>query len=269
MTKIVGILNITPDSFFDGGQYNEKENALRQLEILLQGGVDVVDVGAESTRPNATPINDEEEWRRLENILPLVVLEVQKYNQKNHKKIEVSLDSRHSKTVGLALGLGIDIINDVSGFDDLEMIDLAVKSGKKIVVMHNLGVPADKNKVVDESLDVVEVVLDWMENKLEQLLKAGVKKSQIIFDIGIGFGKNAQQSIQLLKEIDRLRVLDLPLYIGHSNKSFLDELVIDNCVTREEKTYAVSAGLAANNVEYLRVHDVAKNRQAIGKVNFN
>ena len=254
MTKIVGILNITPDSFFDGGRYDEKENALNQLSILLQQGANVVDIGAESTRPNAVMILPDEEMQRLRDILPLIIQEVQKYNQKNHKNIEISLDSRHSQTLFWALGLGIDIINDVSGFVDLKMINLAVKSGKKIVAMHNLGVPASRNKIVDESLDVVQVVIDWMGNKLQQLLKAGIKKERIIFDVGLGFGKNACQSIKLLKEIDRLRVLDLPLYVGHSNKSFLDEMTIENCSTRAEKTIAVSKYLVEKNIEYLRVH---------------
>ncbi len=265
MTKIVGILNITPDSFYDGKRYDEKENALKQLKILLNNGADIIDVGAESTRPNATPISDDEELKRLEEILPLIVLEVQKHNQKNQSQIEVSLDSRHAKVVAWALELGIDIVNDVSGFDDLEMIDLAVKSGKKIVVMHNLGVPASKNKIIDESLDVVQVVIDWMQDKLKKLLEAGVKKEQIIFDIGIGFGKNSTQSIRLLKEIDRLRVLDLPLYVGHSNKSFLDDLkpekwlmmnknLLENFTTREKKTVVVSKYLKEKNIEYVRVH---------------
>ncbi len=253
-TKIVGILNITPDSFFDGGKYYQKENALKQLKILLEQNVDIVDIGAESTRPNATPINDEEEWQRLKDILPFIIFTVQKHNIQNQSQVEVSLDSRHSKVVAWALDLGIDIINDVSGFEDLGMIELAVKSGKKIVAMHNLGVPADKNKIIDENLDVVEVVIDWIKNKTEQLIKAGVKREQIIFDIGIGFGKNSAQSIKLLKEIDRLRVLDLPLYIGHSNKSFLDDWAIEGCDNREKKTSAVSAYLVSKNIEYLRVH---------------
>jgi dihydropteroate synthase len=228
MTKIVGILNITPDSFFDGGKFNYVDAALNHLWQLIKDGADVIDVGAESTRPGAVPIDDKEEWQRLENILPQVILEVQKYNQKHHKKILVSLDSRHSQTVSKALELGVDIINDVSGFEDFEMMKLAAQSGKKIIVMHNLGVPADKNKIIDENLDVVEALIDWMKNKLEILHKAGVKKSQIIFDIGLGFGKNAAQSIKILQEIDRLRELDLPLYVGHSNKSFLDEMEIGN-----------------------------------------
>jgi len=257
MTKLVGILNITPDSFFDGGKYNQKESALSQLNTLLTQGANVIDIGAESTRPSAVAIDHEEEWCRLQDILPQVINYIQNYNPINQSAVKISLDSRHFQNVAKALDLGIDIINDVSGFEDVAMVKLVAKSGKKIVVMHNLGVPADKNKIIDESLDVVQVVANWMQNKLQQLLKAGVKKEQIIFDIGLGFGKNSAQSIKLLQEIDRLRVLDLPLYVGHSNKSFLDEMVIDNCLTREEKTIAVSKYLVGKNIEYLRVHKIS------------
>jgi dihydropteroate synthase len=300
LSKIVGILNLTPDSFFDGGKYNVTSSALLHLQELLANGADVIDVGAESTRPNAIPIDADEEWLRLKDILPVIIQEVQKYNQKSGwqqsgKRVEVSLDSRHWQNVVKAVDLGIDIINDVSGFEDEQMIKLAVQSGKKIVVMHNLGVPADKNKIIPENLDVIKVLIDWMKNKLEILLKAGVQKSQIIFDVGIGFGKNSLQSIKILQEIDRLRELDLPLYVGHSNKSFLDDFSSDVCLsdsenrarevkssllfrreggclsdsenrarevkssplsTREEKTILVSKYLIQKNIEYLRVHDV-------------
>ena len=129
VTKIVGILNITPDSFFDGGKHNQSKTALFHLEQLIKEGADVIDIGAESTRPNAIPIDDIEECARLEDILPQAIRIVQKYNQKNQSKIEISLDSRHSKTVAWALDLGVDIINDVFGFEDEKMIQLAAKSG--------------------------------------------------------------------------------------------------------------------------------------------
>lgn len=273
MTKLVGILNITPDSFFDGKKYYQEESALRQLEVLLAHGADAIDIGAESTRPGAIAISYEEEWQRLKNILPQVIKYIQNYNQINHRAVEISLDSRHFQNVARALDLGIDIINDVSGFENEEMTRLAVQSGKKIVVMHNLGIPANKNIIISENLDVTKVLMDWMKNKLQKLQKSGVKKEQIIFDIGVGFGKNAQQSIKLLQEIDRLRALDLPLYVGYSNKSFLDELkdgaqllggrVGFNFRSREDKTLIISVYLAGKNIEYLRVHDIQKNKLAI------
>ncbi len=262
ITKFVGIMNITPDSFFDGGRYNKNNTAFLHLEKLLKDGADIIDIGAESTRPNATPISSQEEKLRLKDILPQAISIVQKHNkkiwQKNLTKVEISLDSRNSETASWALGLGVDILNDVSGFVDLKMIKLAAQSNKKIVVMHNLGVPAEKTKIVDESLNIVQVLLDWMENKLINLQKNGVKKEQIIFDIGLGFGKNSAQSIKLLQEIDKLRDLDLPLFVGHSNKSFLDDLAIKNCQTREEKTNSISTYLISKNIEYLRVHNIAK-----------
>lgn len=256
MTKFVGILNITPDSFFDGGKYDEENNAVMQLENLLKKSADIIDIGAESTRPNATSLSADEEWERLKNILPKAIKIVTQHNLENQRQVEISLDSRHHQNVVKALELGIDIINDVSGFKDSEMVLLAAKSGKKIILMHNLGIPADKNKIIDVDLDAVEIVINWGQIKIEQLQKAGVKKEQIIFDPGIGFGKNSTQSIELLKQIDRLRILDLPLYVGHSNKSFLDYWDIENCINREEKTAAVSQYLIEKNVEYLRLHKV-------------
>jgi dihydropteroate synthase len=255
MTKIVGILNITPDSFFDGGQYDEEKKALKQLEVLLRDGADVIDVGAESTRPDAKPISCAVEWSRLEAILPKLINVVENYNKKSNKNVEISLDSKNPQNVSKALDFGINIINDVSGFKDRKMIDLASKSGKKIVLMHNLGIPADRNKIIDENLDVIEVLIGWAVAKIDLLQKAGIKKDKIIFDVGIGFGKNPAQSIKILKEIDRFRVLGVPLYVGHSNKSFLDGWDIEGCKNREEKTAFVSSYLMSKNIEYLRVHD--------------
>lgn len=267
-TKLVGILNITPDSFFDGGKYSSVQSCIVHLKGLMRDGVDVVDIGAESTRPNATPITSQEEWFRLKDILPEVIKCVKEYNLAMGKEIKISLDSRHHNNISQALNLGVDIINDVSGCVDKEIIKLAAQSGKKIVVMHNLGVPSDKNKVIDNNLDVIGVLISWMQEKLKQLLDSGVAKEQIIFDVGIGFGKDAKQSIFILKNINKLRVLDLPLYIGHSNKSFLDHesirdlIKIDNnnyskldlVQSRMLKTKLVSQYLIKNGVEYLRVH---------------
>ena len=255
--KLVAILNLTPDSFFDGDKHNDLESALRHLKILISKGADVIDIGAESTRPDATPISADEEWNRLKNILPAAIKLISYHNQKNQKKVEVSLDSRHHQTIAKGLLLGIDIINDVSGFASEKMIQLAVNSGKKIVVMHNLGVPANPSNIIDQNLDVFEVLIDWMKTKLQKLQKAGVKKQQIIFDIGVGFGKNAQQSIQILQQIDRFKILDLPLYVGHSNKSFLDHWNLgDQATNRAEKTKLISKYLIERGVDYLRVHEL-------------
>ncbi len=221
-SKIVGILNLTPDSFFDGGRYNQEISALKQIENLIAQGANIIDIGAQSTRPDALIISPNQEWQRLEAILPQAIKLVAKHNQKNQINIKISLDSNNHQTVSKALKLGIDIINDVGGFDNLNMANLAAASGKKLVVMHNLGAPADKNKIIDPKLNVVAEVFDWMQKKIKWLNGLGIEKSQIIFDIGLGFGKNADQSIELLSAIDQFKNLGLPLYVGHSNKSFLD-----------------------------------------------
>ena len=245
LTKLIAILNITPDSFFDGGKYNAPDLALQQAQKLIDDGADIIDIGAESTRPGAIPITTEEEWKRLEQILPLIIKLA-----KNHN-VKISLDSRNYQTIYKALECGgIDIINDVSGFSHPKMIELAAQSGKKIIVMHNLGIPADKNKIIPTDLDVIEVIIEWMAERLNLLLQSGVKQQQIIFDPGIGFGKNAAQSMAIIKNIERLKIFNLPLLIGHSRKSFLDY--------NENKTAEISSYLAKKHIEYLRVHNICQ-----------
>ncbi len=266
--KLVGILNITPDSFSDGGRFNNLQNALDQTQNLIEEGADIIDIGAESTRPNATPISHQEEWQRLEIILPQIIDICYKNN------VAVSLDSRNSKTVRKALDLGIDIINDVSGFNDKKMINLASKSSKKIIVMHNLGIPAKKDIIIDKNLDEIEEIKNWAKSKIIHLQNSGIKKENIIFDLGIGFGKDAEQSINILNNIKEFKDLGVEIYVGHSRKSFLDELYISyeflkmgfgsSGNYRNTKTLLVSQNLMEQGVDYLRVHDVLNHKKLIG-----
>jgi dihydropteroate synthase len=256
VTKFFGILNLTPDSFSDGGKFNEVDLALSQTKKLIEDGADIIDIGAESTRPGATPITATQEWHRLEKILPEII----NYTKKNHPQIEISLDSRHPETIFKALELGIDIINDVTGFENIEMIKLANASQKKIVVMHNLGIPADKSKVLPEDSSPTEILISWIKTKLNQLTKSGIKQPKIIFDPGLGFGKTAKQSIHILENIEKLKALEIPLLIGHSKKSFLDEMDFGEKKSREEKTILLSKKLIDEGVNYLRVHDISANK---------
>src|SRR5690606_35864865 len=162
------------------------------------------------------------------------------------------------------LSLGIDIINDVNGLGDEKMLQLAVQSRALIVVMHNLGLPADRHKIIPEDEDAVLYIMNWMEQKLVHLDKWNIARNRVIFDPGIGCGKTARQSIIILQNIERLRSLGLPLLIGHSKKSVLDQLQngdINLDEDRSVKTLKLSAYLASKNVEYLRVHDVAENKR--------
>lgn len=251
-TKIVGILNVTPDSFSDGGKFNSLDSALNHLQKLIADGADIIDIGAESTRPQATKIGHKEEWLRLEKILPAII----SFTKNCARPIKTSIDSYNFETVKKSYELGIDVINDVSGLADEKIVDFIAEKNIETVLMHNSPVPVIEDLVINPHINLIGEILRWGEKKISDLEKKNVKKSQLIFDPGIGFNKDALQSIRILKNIETFRVFGLPLYVGHSKKSFLDSVKIDG--DRAEKTALISKYLAAKNVEFLRVHDVAK-----------
>lgn len=264
MTKIVGILNVTPDSFSDGGCFLGREEALRRLDEMLEEGVDVVDVGAESTRPGAVAVGFEEEWRRLSSVLPEIVRRVREFSVQNGREVLISIDSYNFETIKKAYDCGVDIINDVSGLRDERVVDFVAKNGVKVVLMHNLAIASNPDIVVNAAMGAAEAVFEWGRGKIADLEEKGVKKSQIIFDPGIGFAKNAQQSIRILKNIAIYRDLGVEIYVGHSKKRFLDEIYRNwagepgDMVVRGDKTVLVSEFLVAKGVDYLRVHDVGR-----------
>lgn len=258
-SALVGILNITPDSFSDGGKFIAVSNALAQAEKLVREGAEVLDIGAESTRPGATSILPEVEWGRLKPVLTALKEQCKQWVFKP----KISIDTYHPSVAEKAMQLGIDWINDVSGFVDPNMRALAVGSPVKCVVMHNLGVPSQKNVVLASSPNICEQIIDWAEQRFDELLDAGISADQFIFDIGIGFGKTAQQAIFLLKNIKQFRRLNCPLFVGHSRKSFLNLITDKPFPDRDFETAMVSYQLAAQGVDYLRVHNVGLNAEAI------
>lgn len=258
-SALVGILNITPDSFSDGGKFITVSNALAQAEKLVREGAEVLDIGAESTRPGATPVLPETEWGLLKPVLTALKEQCKQWAFKP----KISIDTRHFIVAEKAMQLGIDWINDVSGFVDPNMRTLAAGSSVKCVVMHNLGVPAQKNVVLASHPNICEQILDWTEQRFVELLDAGVDANQLIFDIGIGFGKTSQQSIFLLKNIKQFRRLNCPILVGHSRKSFLNLITEKPFPDRDFETAMVSHQLAAQGVNYLRVHNVGLNSEAI------
>ncbi len=268
-TKIVGILNITPDSFSDGGKFVKHSQAISHLQKMLNEGVAMVDIGAESTRPNATAISSEEELQRLEKIVPQIVAIVEKFNCDNSKQVEISIDTYHTLTAKRVYEQGVKIINDVSGLKDLEMVEFIAQKNIKTIFMHSLCVPANPDIIINKSLNVTSEILQWAVEKIADLAKNGIKKSQLIFDPGIGFSKDANQSLKIIKHINDFRQLGLPIYVGHSKKSFLDALKIEglsnNKESRSQKTLIISKYLAAMGVDYIRVHDVLENKNAIAK----
>ncbi len=258
-SALVGILNITPDSFSDGGKFVTLPNALAQAEKLVREGAEVLDIGAESTRPGATPILPETEWALLKPVLTTLKEQCKQWAFKP----KISIDTRHAIVAERAMQLGIDWINDVSGFIDPNMRALVAGSSVKCVVMHNLGVPAQKNVVLASYPNICEQIIDWTEQRFDELLDAGVDANQFIFDMGIGFGKTSQQSIFLLKNIEQFRRLNCPLLVGHSRKSFLSLITEKAFPDRDFETAIVSYQLAVQGVDFLRVHNVSLNAEAI------
>jgi len=248
-TKIVGIVNVTPDSFSDGGQNFAPEKAIAAVLELIGQGANVVDIGAESTRPNAILISPDEEWSRLAPVL----------ERRAEFDALISVDTRHAKTVKKAIAAGVDWINDVSGFGAQEMVEVVKNANCKIVVMHSLSVPADKNIVLPDGCDTVAEIMDWAKARIKSLENAGIKRERIIFDIGIGFGKTAAQSHELIKNIAKFKELGVALFVGHSRKSFLGA---DSVAEADQKTLEISKFLSVQGVEFLRVHNVQIHKKA-------
>lgn len=237
-TRIAAIVNVTPDSFSDGGAAYRADDAVEAVLRLLNEGADIVDIGAESTRPGATPVSPGEEWTRLAPVLAGL------------RGVPFGVDTRHAETAKNALRAGAHWINDVSGFSDPAMVAAVRDSACLLVVMHSLTVPADKNVVMGEA-DVVAALLDFARTRLDALEAAGIERMRLVFDPGIGFGKTAAQSWEIIRGIERFRELGVPLLIGHSRKSFLGE------EDRDARTLDVSRQLMRSGVAWLRVHDVA------------
>ena len=256
MSKLIAIINITPDSFSDGGTFDSLAKIRQHIDDVITSGADILDIGAESTRPGAIPLSADEEWQRLEALLPAIITQAHQHH------VKVSLDTRHGTTANNALNAGVDWINDVSGLTDPIMINVLKTSECNIVMMHNLGIPANKNLTIPISDNPVEVVYQWALHQLEQLEECGIKRERIILDPGIGFGKTAEQSLTLLQHIDRFHALNVPLLVGHSRKSFLQDFTSNTPSDRDIETVTTSLYLSEKKVDYLRVHNIAAHHNA-------
>ncbi len=256
--KIFGIVNITPDSFSDGGLYQNAMKAYEQAEILADEGADIIDVGAESTRPNAEILTINEEWRRLKDFFELCY--------KNNFKTPISIDSRNPETIEKALDLGGEIINDVSGLSNEKIINLALKYSVKAVFMHSLTIPADKNITLPENINVVEHLKIWALEKINFLKSKNLKTENLIFDVGIGFGKTISQNWDIVNNAEEFLSLETPVLIGHSEKSFLSKITDKPAGERLLATCQISKILAEKNIDYLRLHKVKENLEFINNV---
>ena len=237
-TLLMGILNVTPDSFSDGDRYFLPDAAIARAVQLIEYGADIIDVGAESTRPGATPISADEEFSRIEKILPVVT----------KLGVPVSIDTYKPEVAEKVLELGVDIINDVHGLEDSRMIDVAKKFGAPVIAMHN--------EKCSEG-DIIGDVKKFFGRTLENCAAKDFDTTQIIFDPGIGFGKTYEDDITILRRLDELKFKqEITLAIGVSRKSFIGRATGLKIDERDEASGAVCVHAISKGIDILRVHNV-------------
>ena len=250
----MGILNVTPDSFSDGGSWTDPSAAVVHAQQLVADGADIIDIGGESTRPGAEPVSAEEELRRT---IPVI--------QELARRIDVpiSIDTTKAVVAEQALAAGAEIVNDVSALTlDPAMVDVCRNHPCGVIVMHMLGTPQTMQE--DPRYEnVLTEVRDYLTQRVAALDAAGIAADRIVIDPGIGFGKTAQHNLDLLAHVDKLRNGGRPVLIGHSRKRFLGKLVGRKVEERLAGTVGVSIALAEAHADFLRVHDVAAVRDAI------
>ena len=247
-TKLMGVLNLTENSFSDGGLYYEYDDAIKHLKKLIKDGADIIDIGAESTKAYSEPVEVEEQ---LDKLLPIL-----KYVEEKKIETPISIDTRSSKVARICIQYGAKIINDVSGFDyDEQMIDvIAQNSHVKIILQHSLGTPENMQENPTYS-NLMDEIYCSLHNKVQLALSRGIKKENIIIDPGIGFGKTRKDNFEILKRWQELKGIGCPVLIGVSRKSLLNM----QKSTNEEKdiyTLALDSILISQKVDYLRVHNV-------------
>ena len=251
--NILGVLNLTPDSFSDGGKFITKKKALKHIVHLINSGAKLVDVGGESTRPGSKAIGENLEWSRINKVLKII-----------SKKIPVSLDTRKSNIMKKGIKLGVKLINDVSGLSfDKKTLDVLKKYKTPFIIQHSLGVPENMQKNPTYKNELLDVY-DFFEEKIKLLRSKGIKHNNIILDPGIGFGKNLKHNMSLLRNISIFHSLGFPILVGNSRKSFIKELSGKNdSKFRFGGTIASSIYLMMQGVQILRIHDVNDVMQSI------
>ena len=253
---IMGILNVTPDSFSDGGQFSDVDAALAQVKRMITEGVDIIDIGGESTRPGSEPVSPTEQQQRVIPVISAI-------RQTLKSDILISIDTTSSAVAKAALEAGANIINDVSaGLDDPEILTVSASLNAPIILMHRQGTP----KTMQDNPYYEDVVPEVISTLLEQIklaIQAGVKKENILIDPGIGFGKRKQDNLELLAHLDQFVALGYPVLLGTSRKRFMGSIC--NVTEPAELVTATAVTTALGvmaGVQLFRVHDVKENRQA-------
>lgn len=247
-TYIMGILNVTPDSFFDGGKYNNTEKAIAQGLKLIEQGADIIDIGGESTRPGALPVKLDEELKRVIPVIEGIVKRV---------RIPISIDTYKAKVAEEAINAGASIINDISGLRfDPEMPHIAAKYKTPVIIMHIKGTPQDMQRNPCYNALIPEII-EYLRSSIIMAKEAGIQEDKIILDPGIGFGKLPEHNLQIIKNLKDFVLLGKPILVGVSRKSFIGKILND--APPEERLEGTAAAVAVsiiNGANIVRVHDV-------------
>ncbi len=247
---IMGILNVTPDSFSDGGRFFKKEAALKRAKKMIKEGADIIDIGGESSRPGSLPVSQDEEERRT---VPII-------RELKEIEIPISVDTCKGEVAEKALAAGASMVNDITALSDEKMVDVVKENDVPIILMHKKGEPADmqKDPVYD---DVIFEIKEFLSGRIEYAENCGLSKDKIIIDPGIGFGKTTKHNLEILKNLKRFESLGKPVLVGASRKNFIGETLNLPLSDRLEGSLAVAVYALMNGANILRVHDVMETKR--------
>lgn len=251
---LMAIVNVTPDSFSDGGKYLSVDRAVEHALQLMEDGADILDIGGESTRPYSDPVSASEESDRVIPVIEALIKETE---------IPISIDTSKASVARAAVRAGAEIINDVTGLEgDPDMPVVAVESGAGVCAMHMQGTPQTMQDS-PQYKDVVTDILEYLRQRKAALLSAGIPSAKICLDPGIGFGKTHQHNIELLRRSEEFLALETPILIGHSRKGFIGKLIGDKEANRDSGTLAITLMMAIKGMHIVRIHEVAATRRAL------
>lgn len=251
---IMGILNATPDSFFDKGSFFSIQKGIEHALCMAKEGADIIDIGGESTRPGADPVDAEEELRRVIPIIEALAPQL---------SIPISIDTRKAQVAAAAVKKGAKLINDITGFSDPAMQEVALGCDADLCIMHMLGTPQTMQLNPEYPEGIVEHIMRFFSERIESLARKGIKESRIILDPGIGFGKTVEQNLQLFHGIEQFKSFGLRILIGASRKSFIQKILDKPADETLAATLAVHGYCTSKGIDILRVHDVKDHRDLV------
>jgi dihydropteroate synthase len=256
-SKVMGVLNVTPDSFSDGGAFNMLENGLSQAALMLSEGADIIDIGGESTRPGAQAVTVQQE---LDRVIPVIEAVFKRFDT------IVSIDTSKAQVMKEAINAGASLINDVRALQENGALDIAVKANVPVCLMHMQGQPRlmQQNPCYD---DVVKDVMTFLQDRISVCRKAGIAENQIIVDPGFGFGKSIEHNYQILANLERFHELNVPVMAGMSRKSMIGNLLQRKIDQRLAGSIATATIAAQKGAQIIRVHDVKETIDAVKIVN--